>query len=167
MDIASPNTFEKLERKAKNLTPSEQLINIVAFYLMPNHFHLLLHERTEGGISKFMHRLSTAYTMFFNQKTGRTGALFEGRFKSKLIDSDAYLLKVIDYIHLNPQKIKPLNLYPWSSYADYCNKNVYEKVLNRDILREFTTVPNDHASWLATQKEISGIDHLTIDDNDR
>src|SRR3989338_5483185 len=72
---------------------------------MPNHFHLLLKEIEMGGISQFMGKLSTAYSMYFNKKYERTGSLFEGRFKSSRIANDNYLHYLFAYIHLNPIKL--------------------------------------------------------------
>ena len=72
--------------------------------LMSNHFHLLLERGSEAGLSKLMHRLLTAYTVYFNKRHHRHGHLFQGRFKSLIIDKPSYLLTVSRYIHLNPVK---------------------------------------------------------------
>lgn len=81
------------------------LVSLGAYCLMPNHFHLLLKEITEGGIALFMQKVGTGYTMYFNQKEGRTGSLFGGRFKSKHIADDRYLKRVVNYIHANPAEL--------------------------------------------------------------
>lgn len=116
------------------------LVDIGAYCLMPNHFHLLLTECEEGGVSKFMQKLSTAYVMYYNKKYSRTGGLFEGKFKSQYIDNDTYLKYIFSYIHLNPIKliqknwkeegiqdreavIKYLNNYEYSSYLDFLGNN--------------------------------------------
>src|SRR3989338_8322180 len=83
----------------------EPLVSIGAYSLMPNHFHLLVKEIKEGGISAFMQKLSTAYTMYFNKKRSRSGVLFQGVFKSQHINSDEYLKYLFSYIHLNPIKL--------------------------------------------------------------
>jgi putative transposase len=85
--------------------PSTPLVAIGAFCLMPNHFHLYVTPLVEGGISKFMQRLQTAYTMYFNEKHDRSGALFQGTFKATHIDNDVYARYLFSYIHLNPAKI--------------------------------------------------------------
>ena len=72
---------------------------------MPNHFHLLVTPLIEGGISQFMGKLATGYSMYFNKKSERTGRLFEGTFKSIHVDSDQYLKYLFSYIHLNPVKL--------------------------------------------------------------
>ncbi len=162
-DILSPNTFEELLLREADGPTGERLVNIIAFCLMPNHYHLLLHERTPGGISKFMQRLGTAYTMYFNEKNDRSGALFQGRFKSKLVDDDEYIIKVIDYIHLNPKEIMNLSDYRWSSYHDYCGESRFKKFLWKDDLTDFFEVPTEYRNWLKDQRDFSEIHHIAID----
>ena len=87
------------------LSRKEQLVAIGAYCLMDNHPHLLLQEKMEGGISKFMHKLGTAYTMYFNIKNKRIGNLLVRPFRSKHIPDDRYLRRVAQYIHLNPAKL--------------------------------------------------------------
>src|SRR3989338_7244034 len=79
-----------------------KIVNVCAYCLMDNHFHLLLQERIEGGISKFMQKLVTAYVMYYNEKNKRTGTLFEGPFSARHVDEDTYLRHLLSYIHLNP-----------------------------------------------------------------
>lgn len=139
----------------------EQLVDIIAYCLIPNHFHILIRERSEGGIQKFMMKLSTGYSMYFNKKNKRTGALFESRFKAKYIDSDEYLKYLIAYIHLNPIKmIDPewkkngiqdllvaqdyLKNYEYSSYLEYQGVTRLEsKILNREAGPEYFTTSKD------------------------
>ena len=82
------------------------LVNIGAYCLMPNHFHLLITQsgEKENNISIFMQKLSTSYSMYFNKKYNRTGGLFEGKFKAQHLDKDPYLKYIFSYIHLNPLK---------------------------------------------------------------
>ncbi|MFZ2523233.1 MAG: transposase, partial [Minisyncoccia bacterium] len=83
----------------------ESIVEIGAYCLMPNHFHILILEIQDGGISIYMRKLLTAYSMYFNKKYERTGKLYEGVFKSEHVDSDRYLKYLYSYIHLNPAKI--------------------------------------------------------------
>ncbi|KKQ34647.1 MAG: Transposase [Candidatus Nomurabacteria bacterium GW2011_GWB1_37_5] len=118
------------------------LVSIGSWCLMPNHFHLLLREEVENGISQFMKKLATGYAMYFNLKNERSGSLFQGPFKSKYIGNDNYMRKLFSYIHLNPLEIKYpswkenikqdkinskkfLSLYRYSSYLDYLG---YERI---------------------------------------
>lgn len=107
-------------------------VTLLAYCLMPNHIHLLLRQDGEGSVDQFIHRLHTAYTMYFNKKYDKVGAVFQGRFKAKKIDTDEYLLHVSRYIHINPVELfashaqgpalsVELEEYPWSSYGEYIN----------------------------------------------
>lgn len=79
----------------------ERLVKIISYCLNPNHFHLILRQISERGIERFMQRLGTGYTMYFNHKYERTGVLFQGKFKAIHIDSNEYLLHVSAYVNLN------------------------------------------------------------------
>ncbi len=81
----------------------ESLINIVAYCLNPNHFHFLLKQSIDGGIAKFMQKLQGGYSCYFNIKEKRSGALFQGKFKSHLIDDDQYFNRLIGYVNNNDQ----------------------------------------------------------------
>jgi len=137
----------------------EQIVFIGAYVLMPNHFHILIKEKEEGGISKFMQKLSTAYVMYYNKKYNRNGGLFEGKFKSKYLDTDRYLKYIFSYIHLNiikliqkdwkekgiknrSQALEYLNNYKYSSYLDYIEiSRVQNKILNKnDFPRYFDSI---------------------------
>ena len=94
--------------------------NMIAYVLMPTHYHFLV-EVTSEDFSKGLGRLSNSYTKAFNIEQGRSGPLFEGRYKAKLIDEDDYILALSRYIHLNPVKAnlaKTPEDWPWSSYLD-------------------------------------------------
>ena len=90
-----------------------------AYVLMTNHVHLLLTPKTEHGISKTIQMLGRYYVQYFNYTYGRTGTLWEGRYKSTMIDTEHYLLTCYRYIELNPVRAQMVNHpseYPWSSY---------------------------------------------------
>jgi putative transposase len=89
----------------KNSLKKECIVSIGSYCLMPNHFHILLKQEKEGGVSKFMQKISTAYVMYYNKKYKHSGSLFEGKFKSKYSGTDVYLRYLFSYIHLNPLKI--------------------------------------------------------------
>jgi putative transposase len=80
---------------------SMRLVSIVVHCLNPNHFHFILKQEVDGGISEFLKRLLGGYTNYFNKVHKRSGALFQGRFKSKLLDDDVYFLKIRPYVHVN------------------------------------------------------------------
>jgi len=89
----------------KTFDRGETITDIGAYCLMPNHFHILIREKIEGGTSLYMKKLLTGYAMYFNKKYKRTGHLFENTFKSSYAGSDNYLKYLYAYIHLNPVKL--------------------------------------------------------------
>lgn len=118
----------------------ERMVELVAFCLMPNHFHLILCEKKEGGIAKYMQRVLTAYTKYFNTRHNKTGHLFQGSYKSVHIEGDEQLMYTSAYIHKNPIELtewkNKLEKYPWSSYQDFILMNRWDDLLSRDILLE-------------------------------
>lgn len=126
---------------------------IGAYCLMPNHLHLLLKEIVEGGISAFMQKIGTAYSMYFNIKHEHHGVLFSKPFKSKHVADDRYLQRVAQYIHLNPVELFDANWkkrgatnldaltpriisYRYCSLADYCGNERPEKSILDDSVME-------------------------------
>ncbi len=148
-------TSRDISKNTYDFDREETLVFIGAYCLMPNHFHLLVKEKSENGISRFMQKISTAYVMYFNKKYNRTGGLFEGKFKSQHAGVDRYIKYLFSYIHLNPIKlIEPrwkeksiknikgaidfLNRYQYSSYIDYTNNNRLRlKILDKDEFPEY------------------------------
>jgi len=131
--------------------PRKLIVEILAFCLMPNHFHLFVRQLKDGGIPKFMHKLGTGYTMSFNQKYERVGSLFQGSYKAILIDQEPYFYHLLHYIHLNPldlkfpgwregelkdykEAIKFLENYRWSSHLDYISRKNFPSITNRKLL---------------------------------
>ncbi|OGJ11058.1 hypothetical protein A2467_03325, partial [Candidatus Nomurabacteria bacterium RIFOXYC2_FULL_36_8] len=104
--ICNSNKSITLRNISDNFDRGETIVDIGAYCIMPNHFHVLCYEKIENGISTFMKKLSTAYAMYFNKKYIRTGILFQGRFKSEHANTDGYLKYLYAYIHLNPAKLK-------------------------------------------------------------
>jgi len=152
------------------------LVDIGVYCLMPNHFHILVKEKIEGGITKFVVKLLTAYSMYFNKKNDRTGTLFESKFKAKHVNTDEYLKYLFAYIHLNPVKIidsswkengikdrentkNYLNKYSFSSYLDYQGINRPEsKIINSEVFPEYFIKEKDFNifinEWLYLSKEV-------------
>ena len=100
----------------------KKLVNFVCYCLNSNHYHFLLEQVAENGIEKFMHRLGTGYTKYFNIKNKRSGSLFQGRYKSAHIDNNEYLLHLSSYINQNNKIHKNNNLYK-SSLDEYTSIN--------------------------------------------
>ncbi len=150
------NHSHKKFEEIMTLDKGKLLVSIGAWCLMTNHFHILVKQEEDGGITKFMKKLGTAYSMYFNIKYQRQGALFGGLFKSKNISEDDYLKHLFGYIHLNPLDIKfsgwedlvdkqsPkiwkdfLKEYVYSSYQDYIDiKRAEGSILNSSVFPEY------------------------------
>ena len=148
-----PKSMEVQPRYIKEeRRPRKLLVEILLFTLMPNHFHLLLRQKKEKGIVKFMQKLGTGYTMYFNKKYKRVGCLFQGRFKAALVGTQAHFLHLPFYIHSNPleltnyggstsidwrEAMRFLEEYRWSSFPDYIGKRNFPSVTSREFLLHF------------------------------
>ena len=131
--------YENQFVKKKLGDSSSKLVQFVAYCLNPNHYHFILTPLVDKGIEKFMQRLGTGYTMYFNEKDKRSGSLFQGKFKSKHIHSNEYLLRVSAYVNLNNcgkngVTKKSLNTSSWAEYTQVSNTNFCEKSI---VLSQF------------------------------
>lgn len=137
------NTFSK-ERKREILEKLKEakdiLVEIISYCFMPNHFHFLLKQKAENGISKFMGNFTNSYTRYFNAKNKRTGALFEGKFKAKRVETLEQLLHLSRYIHLNPytsyviKTFEDLKNYPYSSLPEFLGEEVEDEICQKEII---------------------------------
>lgn len=93
-------------------------LEVVAFCLMANHYHIVLYQRDKKAMEEFMRSLMTAYSMYFNKKYSRVGSLFQDRYKAINIDTDPYAQWITAYVHRNPQN--SWEKHPYSSFHDYC-----------------------------------------------
>jgi len=117
-------------------TPETRRVHLIAYCLMPNHFHLLLKGEQYNGITVFVSDVSNSHTRYFNTKHERVGRLFQGTFKSKEIVGEESLLQVSRYIHLNPvlsELTKRPKSYPHSSYKNWIGQNS-SSWLNQDLI---------------------------------
>ncbi len=115
------------------------LVEIIAYCLNPNHYHLILKQIEDKGIEIFMQKLSNGYTKYFNKRNNRSGALFQGRFKSSHIDSNEYLLHVSAYVNCNSQihGTAPAEKYFWSSFDEYIGgKSNHPVILKKEAVSE-------------------------------
>lgn len=105
-----------------NPIPEDKLVDILCYCLMPNHFHFLVRQLKDKGISIFLSQLSNSYTKYFNTKYKRIGPLLQGAFKAVFIKDESQFLHLSRYIHINPivsHICNNLDEYPWSSYKEY------------------------------------------------
>ena len=155
---SDPTRTAKHVRLAERLVKGREkhetsLTEVLAFVLMPNHFHLILREIKEGSISQFMQKLG-GYSTYFNKQYKRVGALFQSRFKAVHIKDDVQLDTVFAYVHTNPvelwepnwkeckvkdsrEAIKKLGEYWASSYHEYIGKPKFSQVVARDFFLDF------------------------------
>lgn len=193
---ATTNLLYRLERDKgaatfttlRNLMFSRQqerkpLVRIMADCLMPNHFHLILEEIKDGGISHFMHRLGTGYVKFFNKKYDRVGGLFQGRFKAVPVEQELYLKYLLIYINVvNPGQLVEPELkeigardmdtimrfaegYPWSTHQEYLGKRK-STIIDKGILGELFPDPSEYQKFAAdvlSGKKFIEISHLILE----
>src|SRR3989338_1842600 len=134
--------------------PRKLLIELLALCVMPNHFHLLVRQKVDGGVTEFMRKLGPGYTNYFNQKYSRVGSLFQGKYKLIQLTEESHFIHLPYYIHFNPLDLKTpewregklkdpttaikfLGEYRWSSHLDYLGKKNFPSVTQRDFLLEF------------------------------
>jgi len=134
---------EIISNNGKNIKPNEALVKIICYDLNTNHFHLLLKEINDGGISEFMKRIGGGYTWYFNNKNKRSGSLFQGTFKSVHIKSNEQLLHTSVYINLN-YKVHKISgetaenvKSSWGEYIGKTDKNICDKKI---ILEQFKSI---------------------------
>lgn len=140
-------------------------VSIAAFCLMTNHFHLLLKATVPGGISKFLHKLEMSYSKGFNERYGRTGALFEGAFKAKPVDHEEHLQLPPRYIHLNALDGTSCNwrggqvpdwnaaenfldAHHWSSHSAYAHGEQDLPVVDVSIVRRWFPTAKEYSAYL-------------------
>lgn len=174
-----PISFSEINGTEKNSARSwkniisisevEKLVEIVAYCLMPTHLHLILKQTKEYGISNFMNNILNSYTRYFNIKHNRKGPLWEGRFKSVLVESDEQLLHLTRYIHLNPVTAYLVNNpLDWrnSSYREYLLTDIsknkicrYEDIVDINPTKYRKFVEN----LISYQRELVKIKKIILD----
>jgi putative transposase len=156
---------------AESLEKMQKVVDLICFCLMPNHFHLLLRQKEDEGIFRFVRNFQIGYSKYFNEKRKRSGALFQGQFKAVRIENDEQLVHVSRYIHLNPyssyvvKDLSDLEEYPWSSYPEYvsdiegiCQKElVFSLIKTKEEYRKFVL---DNADY---QRKLEAIKHLILE----
>lgn len=162
-------SFSKMALTHKSSRRGE-LAEIICYSLMPTHFHLLLRQVKENGITTFMSKVSNSYTKFLNTKYKRVGSLFSGPFRAVRIEDEEQLLHVNRYIHLNPLidfLVKDLRFYPYSSYLEYLNITNTNICNKEPILSHFKS-PADYEKFVLDQedygREIKRIERLLLEE---
>ena len=150
----SKNARKNRKEKAKKI---DKLVSIIAYSLLPNHYHFILKEEVEGGISKFMQKLGTSYTMYFNKKYERTGVLFQGKFKAKEINSYNGLEVLSVYVNMNYKhhKFDIKKDLTKSSIFEYLDKEAGEEICNRKEIKKIIKEVGGTEKYKTYLKDIS------------
>ncbi|MEK7566665.1 MAG: transposase [Patescibacteria group bacterium] len=144
-----------------------RVAELAAFVIMPNHFHIIVKELVEGGISLYLQKIEIAYTKYFNTKYHRSGYLFQGSYQSVHVEDNDQLLHLSAYIHRNSRELKGWrnkeHLYQWSSFFDLVQGNRWGELLKHEILSEQFKNPKEYFDFVKTSgtKELEG--ELLID----
>lgn len=145
-------------------------VEVHAYVLMDNHFHLLLTPRTAEGLPQMMQAVGRRYVRYFNDLHGRTGTLWEGRYRSTVIEADSYLLACMAYLDLNPVRAGAATLaadYPWSSHGHYTGQRIDKLVTPHPLLWALGNTPFSreaaYAEWV--QAGISGVQQMALTDS--
>lgn len=161
---------QKMEFEKSFMVNESSMLEILAYCIMPNHFHFLLKPKVDNAVSDFMRNLQNSYSKYFNTKRKRTGSLFQFMFKAVRMETDQQLLHVSRYIHLNPVtsyliEIKDLENYEWSSFKDYVFNT--GSFINKEMVlgsfkssQEYEKFVFDQAEY---QRELGRIKHLALE----
>lgn len=160
--------FTKSDLKLFKPDPDKRLVEVICYCFMPNHFHFLIKQLKDHGISIFMSQLANSYTKYFNTKYRRVGSLFQGTFKAVHIETGEQLLHTSRYIYLNPVVsgiVKKPEDYTWSSYLEYINGQAFFSS-PKEIIRCFSS-PEKYKEFVEDQIDygtaLEILKHTTID----
>lgn len=161
--------FSIFAPETTKLNTDRKIVEIICYCLMPNHFHFLLRQIRENGITEFMSKVSNSYTKYINIKNQRVGPLLQGEFKAAHVGNNEQLIHVSRYIHLNPlvnYLTKNLEAYRWSSYLEYL-KPEDDFICSKEIILDQFSSPDDYKQFLLDQKDyalkLEIIKHQLID----
>ena len=154
--FANERNYVFLLQRAKTFLPDYSL-QVIAYCLMPNHYHFLLRPEEDGVLSSFIQRLFNSYTQAFNKQQNRSGTLFEGRAKSILVDTDAYIIHLCRYVHLNPVQGKLVKYpedWPYSNYLEWVEQR-NGTLIDKDFVRQYFSTAADYEKFVKSQVESS------------
>src|SRR3989338_4307286 len=161
--------FSFFRKKPIALENNIKIVDIICYCLMPNHFHFLLRQKRENGITEFVSKLSNSYTKYINIKNNRVGPLFQGNFKAVHVGTNEQLLHLSRYIHLNPlvgYVTKNLDSYKWSSYPEYVNL-IDNAICDKKIILDQFESPEKYRQFVLDQadygKGLEAIKHQLMD----
>jgi putative transposase len=162
---------EKQQLYYDRMVASGKSVEVVAFSLMPNHFHLLLRQKRDQGITRYVSNFVNAYTKYFNTKHERVGPLFQGVFKAVYVETDEQLVHLTRYIHLNPVVSslitkEELDTYLWSSYPIYLGE-VGNSLIDAETIKVILSLVPKYKDFVMNQvgyaKELEKIKHMILE----
>ncbi len=150
--LQSPKVFQNISRPVQEFVKhsvfnidagsvvKDRVVELISFCIMPNHFHLIVKEVEEGGISIYMQRVLNAYSKYYNTKYQRSGHIFQGPYRAVHVEDNDQLLYLSAYVHRNPREISVYlgreDKYIWSSYSDLITENRWGELLAPSIILE-------------------------------
>ncbi len=150
--FANDGNYTFLLRRVKSFLPDYSLI-VIAYCLMPNHYHFLLRPTQDNTVSPFIQRLFNSYTQAFNKQQGRSGTLFQGRAKSVWVDTGEYILHLCRYIHLNPVEAglaaHPAE-WPYSNYLEWVAGRT-GTLVNRSFVQTYFPTAADYEAFVMNE----------------
>lgn len=160
-------------QKLQEVCQGQRLISIISYCLMPNHFHFLLRQEMDKGVSKFLSQFQNSYTRYFNTKNDRVGQLFLDNFKNVLVESEGQFLHLSRYIHLNPysskivENLNDLYKYEWSSLGEYIGGSE-DYICDREMIMNYFKTKESYKKFISDragyQRELKQIENLLIDE---
>lgn len=163
---------KECRNKFQNSLWGDKLITIFCYCFMPNHFHFLLKQNVDFGISRYIGQLLNSYTRYFNTKNERVGQLFLDQFKNVLVENNNQFVHLSRYIHLNPfssdilRSVNELSNYNWSSFAEYTGSGankICDKSIIKSLFKDFDTYKKFVLNNADYQRKLKIIRTLTID----
>lgn len=167
-----PKFSTKDRFKVNDFSLNPKIVEIICYCLMPNHFHLLIKQLKDNGITEFSGKVINSYTKYYNTKHKRIGHLFQGTFKAVPIETDMQFMHVSRYIHLNPYTSEitdNLENYTYSSYPHYIGL-VKDRLCNSEIVLGFFKNTNDYKEFVSGHgdygRELEHFKHSLLDPED-
>ena len=143
-----------LTRRAKTFL-TDYPLKVIAYCLMPNHYHFLLRPEEDSVLSRFIQRLFNSYTQAFNKQQKRSGTLFQGRAKSILVDTEEYIIYLCRYIHLNPVRaglVAHPGEWPYSNYLEWVDRRD-GTLVDRAFARRYFPIAADYEAFVVSEEE--------------
>jgi len=144
---------------------NEMAVSIIAYCLMPNHYHFLLRQNSDDSISDMIQGIFNSYSKAFNKKYNRSGTLFEGPFQSIHVDKENYLIYLCRYIHRNPMEaglVSQPERWPYSNYLEWIEARA-GKLVDPDFVRSYFKTPDEYIDFVQDTDDLPGTEKFYLD----